>query len=92
MSEYIEITTEEGDDNDSLYILTNLQLTDGGIEEYDSQEAMELGSPVAQALSAVAGLNFIRLDNGDMYVRREPDTDWYAIVEDVTAVLKDFFL
>lgn len=92
MSEYIEFSTEEGDDSDSLYILTNLPLTDGRIEEYDSQEAMELGSPVAQALSAVAGLHFIRLDHGDIYVRREPDLDWYAIVEDIMAVLKDFFL
>jgi hypothetical protein len=92
MSEYIEISTEEGDDNDSLYIMTNLHLTDGEVEEYDSVEAMELGSPVAQALAAVAGLNFIRLDGGDIYVRREPEFDWYAVVEDITAVLKDFFL
>lgn len=92
MSEYIEISMEDGDDNDSLYILTNLQLTEGAVEEYNSQEAMELGSPVAQALSAVYGLRFIRLDQEDIYVQREPDADWHAIVEDITAVLKDFFL
>ena len=92
MSEYIEISTEDGDDNDSLYIITNLNLTDGAVEEYDSFEAMELGSPVAQALAAVAGLSFIRLDGSDIYLRRESDADWYVIVEDITAVLKDFFL
>ena len=92
MSEYIEISTEDGDDNDSLYILTNLQLTEGKVEEYISQGAMELGSPVAQALSAVSGLCFIRLDQGDIYVRREPDADWHGIIEDITAALKDFFL
>jgi hypothetical protein len=92
MSEYIEISTEDGEDSDSIYILTNLLLTEGEIEVYDSQEAMELGSPVAQALSAVAGLYFIRLQNSEIYVRRKPGADWYAIVEDITAVLKDFFL
>jgi hypothetical protein len=92
MSEYIEITTEDGEDNDSIYILTNLLLTEGEIEEYASQEAMEFGSPVAQALSAVTGLHFVRLQNSEIYVRREPGADWYAIIEDITAVLKDFFL
>ena len=66
MSEYIEITTEEGDDANSLFILTNLRLTEGKVEEYDSPQAMELGSPVAQALSAVGGLQFIRLQEGDI--------------------------
>jgi hypothetical protein len=92
MSEYIEISTEDGDDNDALYIITNLNLTDGEVEEYDSFGAMELGSPVAQALAAVGGLSFIRLDGSDIYLRRESDADWYGIVEDITAVLKDFFL
>ena len=44
MSEYIDISTEDGDDSDSLYILTNQRLTEGEVEEYTSQEAMELGS------------------------------------------------
>lgn len=92
MSEYIEILPEEGDDDDSLYLFTNLRLTEGQIEEYETREAMELGSPVAQALSAVDGLRLLRLDNGDIFVRREPDADWYAIVEDISTVLKDFFL
>lgn len=92
MSEYIEITTEDGDDANSLFIFTNLRLTEGKVEEYDSPQAMELGSPVAQALSAVGGLHFIRLQEGDIYVRRDLDADWHGIVEDITAVLKDFFL
>lgn len=92
MSEYIEILTEEGDNNDTLYIFTNLRLTEGQVEEYDSQQAMELGSPVAQALSAVDGLRLIRLEEGDIYLQRDLDADWHAIVEDITAVLKDFFL
>ncbi len=92
MSEYIEITTEEGEDNDSLYLLTNLRLTDGAVEEYDSQQALEFGSAVAQALSAVNGLLYVRLEAGDIFVMRQPDEEWHGIIEDVTAVLKDFFL
>jgi hypothetical protein len=53
---------------------------------------MELGSPLARALSAVDGLLFIPLDEGELFVQREPDLDWHGIVEDITAVLKDFFL
>lgn len=92
MSEYIEILTEEGNTKDSLYIFTNLRLTESEVEEYESQQAIELGSPVAQALSAVDDLRFIRLDEGELFVLREPDADWHGIVEDITAVLKDFFL
>jgi hypothetical protein len=92
MSEYIEISTEEGDDNDSLYILTNLHLTEGQVEEYESLEEMESGSPVAQSLAAVDGLRFVRLEDGELYLQREPDVDWHGIIEDITAVLKDFFL
>jgi len=92
MSEYIEISTEDGEDSDSLYMLTNLILTEGESEEYASQEEMEIGSPVAQALSAVDGLLFIRLHDSEIYIQREPGAGWYAIVEDITAVLKDFFL
>jgi hypothetical protein len=92
MSEYIEISTEEGDDADSLYIFTNLRLTDGEVEEYDSTDEMELGSPLSQALSVVSGLRYIRLDNDELFVQRQPDADWHAIIEDISAVLKDFFL
>jgi hypothetical protein len=92
MSEYIEISTEEGDDTGSLYIYTNLRLTDGEIEEYESPQEMELGSPLAQALAVVSGLSFLRLDNDELFIRRQPDADWHAIIEDITSVLKDFFL
>ncbi len=92
MSEYIEITTEEADDSNSLYIYTNLLLTEGSAEEYNSQHALELGSPVAQALSVVDGLQFVRLEAGEIFLRREPDIGWHGIIEDISAVLKDFFL
>jgi hypothetical protein len=92
MSEYIEISTEEGDDAGSLYIFTNLRLTDGAVEEYDSIDEMELGSPLSQALSVVSGLGYIRLENDELFVQCQPDADWHAIIEDISAVLKDFFL
>ena len=53
---------------------------------------MELGSPLAQALSAVDGLRNIRLEDDELFVQRDPDAGWHGVIDDITAVLKDFFL
>jgi Scaffold protein Nfu/NifU N terminal len=92
MSEYIEIITEELDDPDSLNIYTNLRLTEGEIETYSSRREMELGSAVAQALSAADGLAEVTLEGDTIFVRREAGYDWHGIVDDISALLKDFFL
>ena len=92
MSEYIEIEEEATDDPDITLFHTNLPLTDGEIEEYDSIEAMEEGSPVAQALAVIVGIVSATLEEETLTIRREPYFDWYAIAADVSAVLKDFFL
>ena len=91
MSEYIEIETEIGD-NGRLYITTNLPLSDGEPETYDSLEAMEEGSPVAQALSIVEGIQLLHISHNDMIVDSDPDIGSHVIVAEITAVLKDFFL
>ena len=54
--------------------------------------AMEEGSPVAQALSVIEGIKALRIEDQDLHITRDPDAEWYSIVADVTAVLKDFFL
>jgi hypothetical protein len=92
MSEYIEIVTEVGDTADTLFVYTNLSLTENRAETYASQEAMAEGSPLAQALSAVEGIDYLQLEESDILVQRHPDVEWHAIVEDISAVLKDFFL
>jgi hypothetical protein len=92
MSEYIEIETEIGDDDVSIVISTNLKLAEEGIEEYDSAEAMEEGSPLAQSLSVVEGIVRLRIEAQDMIVTRDLQVPWHAIVADLLAALKDFFL
>jgi len=92
MSEYIEIETETGDDGMILFH-TNLPLTAEGREEiYESPEALDEGSPVAQALSVVSGIAALTMNGGELAVAATADADWHTIVADVTAALKDFFL
>ena len=92
MSEYIEIATEENDDGTTVLFFTNLRLTVGEAEEYPSPAEMEEGSPLAQTLAMIPGLAELRIDGQELMVWRERDVPWYALIEDVTAVLKDFFL
>jgi hypothetical protein len=92
MSEYIEIETELSDDGDEMFFYTNLTLADGEAETYDSPEAMEEGSPVAQALALLDGIAQLEINGRDLTIIRDPDTPWHVIVADVSAALKDFFL
>ncbi len=92
MSEYIEIESELSDDGRRIFVYTNLRLAEGDIEDYSSREALEEGSPVAQALALIQGIVQLRIENSDLIITQEPDSEWYVIVEEVSAVLKDFFL
>ena len=92
MSEYMEIETEIDDDGLTMHISTNLRLTDGEPEEYDSLAAMEEGSPVAQALSVIDGIAHLTIDGQNMTLVRDPDAPWHSLVGDISAALKDFFL
>jgi hypothetical protein len=40
----------------------------------------------------VSGIVALRIDDSDLIVRRRPDVPWHAIVADVSAALKEFFL
>jgi hypothetical protein len=92
MSEYIEIETETSTDGQKIVFYTNLRLAEGAVEQYDSRDSMESGSPVAQALAMIDGIAFLRIESSDLVITREPDVEWHFIVEEVTATLKDFFL
>ncbi len=92
MSEYIEIESEASEDGTRIFVYTNLRLAEGDFEEYDSREAMEEGSPVAQNLAMIDGISQLRIEESDLIITREADAEWYLIVEDVSAALKDFFL
>jgi len=93
MSEYIEVEYEPTDDPDVMLIMTNLNLTpDGGSEVYESPAEGDEGSPLAQAIFEVPGVAGLTLDGGEVLLRREPDTPWVDLIEDVRDSLRDFFL
>jgi hypothetical protein len=92
MSEYIEIETEFGDDGRSLFVTTNLSLTDGTIETYASLEEMAEGSPLAQAMSVIDGIEHLTINGRTMTLIRDPEAPWHHLVADISAALKDFFL
>jgi hypothetical protein len=92
MSEYIEIETELSDDDSTLTVYTNLRLNEGEMEQYHSREALEEGTPVAQALAVIEGIRFLQIEGSDMIVRRDPHFPWHLIISDISAALKDFFL
>ncbi len=92
MSEYIEIETELSDDEGTFAVYTNLRLNDGQAEQYHSQEELEEGSPLAQALAVIDGIRYLQIKGSDMTVRHDPDTPWHLVTSDISAVLKDFFL
>ena len=93
MSEYIEIQPEPTDDPEVMCLITNLSLTlEDGWEEYDSPEQGQEGSPLAQALFAVPGLEALTLDGSNIFISRAPDIEWHDLIEDISDVLRDFFL
>lgn len=93
MSEYIEITHEPTSDPDVMRFRTNLRLGENNeVELYDSGEAMEEGSPVAQALAMIDGIIALRIEGQELIVTRDPFVEWYYIAADISAALKEFFL
>ncbi len=92
MSEYIEIEAELGDAGIILFH-TNLRLTtEGRAEVYGSANELDEGSPVAQALAAVGGIETVEMEGGELAITGRDDADWHSLIADVTAALKDFFL
>jgi hypothetical protein len=92
MSEYIEIEVEISDDGRELRFLTNLPLTEGGEEFYDTAATLEEGTPVAQALASVPGIAQLRMNGNELFITPQPDGDWHVLIADVKAALKEFFL
>ncbi len=93
MSEYIEIESEISDDGSQLSIYTNLILSEQEQESYNSLAAMDEGSPVVQTLAIIEDIATLQIiDRQDMIITRQPDAEWHAIIADVSAALKDFFL
>jgi hypothetical protein len=92
MSEYIEIETESSDDERVMYVYTNLRLSEEESESYESVELMEEGSPFAQALSLVEGIVQLQIKGSELVITRDLEVPWHALMADVSAIIKDFFL
>jgi hypothetical protein len=93
MTEYIEVWPEATDDPDVMRLATNLDLTGGEpAEMYLSAEESEQGSPLAQALFEIPGIRAMTIDGSVVMVTREADVEWHDLIEDLTSILKDFFL
>ena len=93
MSEYVTIDTRVTSNPDVIEIITNMTLTDGREEVYQSYEEGDQGSPIAQMLfNGVGGIAGLVITPNTLAIVREPDVSWEAIVDDVRDALRDFFL
>jgi len=92
MSEYISIDIEYSDDPDVVRLVTNLRLAQSGAESYPDHDAGDIGSPLAQTLFSIDGLAALEIDEHSLAVRRSPDTEWFALIDEITEALKDFYL
>ncbi len=94
MSEYMEIEPELSDEDPThIWFYTNLPLTAvGTTEQYHNTDALAEGSPLAQALVIIEGITAVRIERHDLLIVRDLDTPEHAIMADVSAALKDFFL
>lgn len=93
MSEYVTVETQPTDNPDVLEIITNQHLAVEGDEVYDSFDAGDEGTPIAQMLfNGVRGLVALSISGSDMLVTRDPDVPWEEIVDEIRDALRDFFL
>ncbi len=92
MSEYIAVEVEPTDHPDCMRLVTNLNLTPNGPESYPNREEGDQGSPLAQTLFGIDSLAALDMDAGGLIVWREPDAEWPALIDDITAALRDFYL
>ncbi len=92
MSEYITVDVEQDDDPDVVRLVTNQMLAPDGPESYPDREDGESGSPLAQVLFEIEGLAALDIENKTLIVRRASETEWPALIEDITSALKEFFL
>jgi hypothetical protein len=93
MSEYVTVETRPTDDPDVLEIITNQTLTEDDEEIYDSAEAGDEGSPIAQMLfSGITGIRALTITESSLLITRDPHTPWEDLVDEVRDALRDFFL
>lgn len=93
MSEYVTVEVRPTNAPDVLEIVTNQTLTADEREVYDTREAGDEGSTLAQTLfGAVDDIAALTITPHTLIVQRAPDAVWEALVDDIRDVLRDFFL
>jgi hypothetical protein len=92
MSEYVTVESRPTDNPDVLEIVSNQTLTEDETEVYDTPEAGDEGSPLAQTLFGVDGIRALTITESTLLITRDPDVPWEAIVDEVRDALRDFFL
>jgi hypothetical protein len=92
MSEYISLDPEYNLDPDIVSLITNLDLAPDGAESYLNRADGEVGSPLAQFLFQIEGLVALEIEANRLTVRRDPDVEWHALIDEIAEALKEFFL
>lgn len=93
MSEYIDIQEEITNNPDIMLLRTNLRLTvDETTEHYASAAEGDEGSPLAQTLFAIPGLVSLTVEEHCLKVERDAEIEWHDLIEDISDMLRDFFL
>lgn len=93
MSEYVTFETRATGNPDVLELLTNQTLTEDSPEVYASFAEGDQGSPIAQMLfNGVDGIAALTITTSGLVITRRPEVPWEAIVDEVRAALRDFFL
>lgn len=92
MSEYVTVEIQATDDPNVLELITNQTLTADGEEVYDSFEAGDEGTPIAQMLFGIRGIEALTISEHSLLITRDPDIPWEELVDEVRDALRDFFL
>ena len=94
MPEYIRITPEyDSDDPDVVHLVTNLTLHQGASDEvYASAEEGDIGSPLAQLLFQIEGIQALTITEDTFIITRYPDAEWHILIDEISTAVKDFYL
>lgn len=92
MSEYITLDFEPSDRPNVVLVKTNQQLAPDGTEVYPDIDSGDEGSPLAQMLFSIDGVLALTLDTSAMTITYAPDCQLFTLIDEVRAVLTDFFL
>ena len=92
MSEYITVDIETTDDPQLVIIHTNQKLAPDGREDYPDIASGEEGSPLAQSLFTIDGLQALIIEDGDLRITCGPELELFSLIDEVRAILTDFFL